>query len=228
MLAFNMLRALSGGPIHVSGGWMDSGPAYYFSVASPWLILALVVYLLITLLETRSPRLIGLFLTGVVLAHVLGLYLELFGWGLILFYLVASVISVKKVKPEDRNRRLAVLGSGCLAIGISIVLGFPQTVIMSPVSCRSNLKNIGTACEMYFTDNNAYPTSLEQLTPMYLKTVPSCIPGEVNSYELRNVSSQNYEVYCVSPGHKHLGEKDEEKRHYTGAEGLVQGGPSQE
>ena len=228
MFAFNMLSALGGGPIHISGGWMDSGPAYYFSVASPWLILALVIYLLITLLETRNPKLIGLLLTGVVLAHVLGLYLELFGWGLILFYLVATVISVKNAKPEERNRRLAILGSGCLAIVISIILGFPQTVIMSPVACRSHLKTIGTACEMYFTDKNAYPTSLEQLVPMYLKTVPDCIPGEKNSYELRNVSAENYEVHCISPGHKHLGEKDEEKRHYTGIEGLVQGAPSQE
>ena len=228
MFAFNMLRALSGGPIHISGGWMDSGPAYYFSVASPWLILALVVYLLITLLETRSPKLIGLLLTGVVLAHVLGLYLELFGWGLILFYFLASVISVKNAKQEDRNRRLAILGSGCLAIGISIVLGFPQTVIMSPMSCRSNLKNIGTACEMYFTDKEAYPTSLELLVPNYLKTVPSCIPGEKKSYELRNVSAKNYEAFCVSPGHMHLGEKNEERYHYSGIEGLVQGDTARE
>lgn len=207
---------------------MDSGPAYYFSVVSPWLILALLVYVLVTLLETRSPKLVGLFLTGVVLAHVLGLYLELFGWGLILFYLLASVISVKNAKPEDRDRRLALLGSGCLAIGISIALGFPQTVIMSPVSCRSNLKNIGTACEMYYTDNEAYPTSLEQLVPMYLKTVPSCLPSEMNSYELRNVRADNYEAFCVSPGHMHLGEKNEERYHYSGIEGLVQGDTARE
>ena len=43
--------------------------------------------------------------------------------------------------------------------------------------CKSNLKNIGTALEMYSTDYSGhYPRNLAMLTPNYLKTIPEC-PG---------------------------------------------------
>ena len=43
-------------------------------------------------------------------------------------------------------------------------------------ACKSNLKNIGTAMEMYSTDwSGKYPTGgMNLLTPNYLKTIPEC------------------------------------------------------
>lgn len=42
-------------------------------------------------------------------------------------------------------------------------------------TCKSNLKNIGTALEMYSTDyEGLYPPSMSHLTPNYLKTIPTC------------------------------------------------------
>ncbi len=44
-------------------------------------------------------------------------------------------------------------------------------------ACKSNLKNIGTAMEMYSTDwSGKYPVgaSMPKLTPNYLKTIPEC------------------------------------------------------
>ena len=42
-------------------------------------------------------------------------------------------------------------------------------------ACKSNLKNIGTAMEMYSTDwSGRYPRNLDTLTPNYLKTIPEC------------------------------------------------------
>jgi prepilin-type N-terminal cleavage/methylation domain-containing protein len=42
-------------------------------------------------------------------------------------------------------------------------------------ACKSNLKNIGTALEMYSTDwSGKYPSSTTLLTPNYLKTIPEC------------------------------------------------------
>ena len=42
-------------------------------------------------------------------------------------------------------------------------------------ACKSNLKNIGTALEMYSTDyDGRYPINLSRLTPNYLKTIPEC------------------------------------------------------
>jgi len=54
------------------------------------------------------------------------------------------------------------------------------------VGCRSNLKNLGTACGMYATDwSGKYPTSLTQLTPKYLKTLPECSVSGTFTYQYR-------------------------------------------
>ena len=50
-------------------------------------------------------------------------------------------------------------------------------------ACKSNLKNIGTALEMYSTDwSGKYPVSTSLLTPNYLKTIPDCPSVASNSY----------------------------------------------
>ena len=42
-------------------------------------------------------------------------------------------------------------------------------------ACTSNLRNIGTAVEMYNVDaKGRYPLLLSDLTPKYLKTIPEC------------------------------------------------------
>lgn len=50
-------------------------------------------------------------------------------------------------------------------------------------ACKSNLKNIGTALEMYSTDwSGKYPTALATLTPNYLKTIPECPADGTDTY----------------------------------------------
>ena len=57
------------------------------------------------------------------------------------------------------------------------------------VPCKSNLKNLGTALEMYSTDfQGHYPPTLAQLTPSYIKTIPTCPSAGVETY------SATYEV----------------------------------
>lgn len=44
-----------------------------------------------------------------------------------------------------------------------------------PNRCKSNLKNIGTALEMYSTDfSGHYPAELGALVPRYLDELPAC------------------------------------------------------
>lgn len=52
----------------------------------------------------------------------------------------------------------------------------------SGTGCLSNLKDIATALEMYSSDYGVFPSSLEALTPDYLKSIPECPPTGKNTY----------------------------------------------
>lgn len=77
-------------------------------------------------------------------------------------------------------------------------------------ACQSNMKNIGAALEMYSVDNaGRYPHSMTQLTPNYLKTIPSCPAANtemvyVNSYTM-STSPDLFTFYCM--GHFHAANK---------------------
>ena len=50
-------------------------------------------------------------------------------------------------------------------------------------ACKSNLKNIGTAAEMYSTDwSGKYPGTYAKLTPNYLKIGPTCPTAGSDTY----------------------------------------------
>ena len=52
-------------------------------------------------------------------------------------------------------------------------------------ACKSNLKNIGTALEMYSTDfAGKYPRNIDQLRPNYLKTIPECPAADRTTYRV--------------------------------------------
>lgn len=64
-------------------------------------------------------------------------------------------------------------------------------------ACKSNLKNIGTAMEMYSTDwSGKYPAgaALTSLTPNYLKTLPKCPAANSMTY-VSNTSTGNTKGY---------------------------------
>ncbi len=73
--------------------------------------------------------------------------------------------------------------------------------------CQSNLKNLGTALEMYSTDNSGhYPDSLGKLTPDYLRVIPTCASAGKDTYSETYHSTLNpdsYNFYCS--GHNHGG-----------------------
>ena len=69
-------------------------------------------------------------------------------------------------------------------------------------ACKYNLKNIGTALEMYSTDyNGQYPRNLDLLKPNYLKSIPQC-------------PKAGYQTYRASFGRKAPGNKDGRYRNY--------------
>ena len=59
-------------------------------------------------------------------------------------------------------------------------------------ACKSNLKNLGTALELYSSDwSGRYPHDIHLVTPNYLKTVPTC------------PASTTLPARCYSPRHGH-------------------------
>ncbi|MCL5773285.1 MAG: hypothetical protein M1536_02760 [Firmicutes bacterium] len=92
------------------------------------------------------------------------------------------------------------------------------------VACESNLWNMGTALEMYATDNNGhYPISLSQLTPDYLRSIPTCPAAGKDTYSISYTSSQNpdaFTFYCSGNNHQEV-DAGENYPIYTSAGGLL-------
>ena len=95
--------------------------------------------------------------------------------------------------------------------------------------CKSNLKNIGTALEMYSTDRGGkYPKTLQQLVPNYLKTMPECRSSEKPYRYLtgKNVAyNTEYEDYyflmCEGDNHDAYAMKPNYPQ-YDGIHGLIE------
>ncbi len=99
-------------------------------------------------------------------------------------------------------------------------------------SCKSNLKNIGTACEMYATDNaGRYPEKLDILTKEangqqpYMKAIPKCpSQGTSTPYTTSYKSATNpdvYTVYCSGTNHSAAG-CDADYPKFTATQGLIE------
>lgn len=72
-------------------------------------------------------------------------------------------------------------------------------------SCKSNLKNIGTALEMYSTDyGGRYPTTMPILTPNYLRVIPTCPSAGSDTYSgsySQQTNPDGYRYQCQGGNH---------------------------
>ena len=100
-------------------------------------------------------------------------------------------------------------------------------------ACKSNLKNIGTALEMYSTDwSGKYPNplALTKLTPNYLKSIPECPAAASNTYTLSStvLNPDNYQDYyyvqCAGANHKAVSVTADYPA-YNGIQGLIERAP---
>ena len=86
------------------------------------------------------------------------------------------------------------------------------------IACCSNLKNLGTALEMWSTDyEGKYPESLTQLNPSYLILMPSCPNSQGRAYGYEKDGELNYKLTC-SGDHSELGGKPPI---YNGEQGII-------
>ncbi len=73
----------------------------------------------------------------------------------------------------------------------------------SGTGCKSNLKNVAAALEMYSSDNGGeFPKDLSALTPQYLKAIPTCPPAGTATYVSGYRSEgSSYQLYCAGANH---------------------------
>lgn len=100
--------------------------------------------------------------------------------------------------------------------------------------CYSNLKNIGTALEMYSSDwSGHYPDSVEVLTPNYLRAIPWCPLVEKDTYVVyfglaAPLNTGGYEEYYYVECHGGNHEAQNVEGHYpayNGIQGLIERQP---
>lgn len=94
-------------------------------------------------------------------------------------------------------------------------------------ACRSNLKNVATALEMYSTDNaGQYPEKLESLLPgKYLNALPTCpAAGRMTFTDYQGIRSpDNFSLSCVGENHSRQYHKSAPNYpRYNGSVGLLE------
>jgi hypothetical protein len=119
-----------------------------------------------------------------------------------------------------KRKALSIWGAGlflfflwCFTIEMSDLRGRASGRL---TACKSNLKNIGTAIELYQTDQEGrIPSNLGELTPNYLMQIPVCpaygddtsvplwylSPPDDMNYEYRPGDS-SFVVFCSGTKHK--------------------------
>lgn len=73
-------------------------------------------------------------------------------------------------------------------------------------ACKSNLKNTATAIEMYSADNDAnFPANLSQITPNYMRAIPTCPAAGTDTYSASFSSNNNPSYYLIQcEGSNHI------------------------
>ncbi|MFP4498726.1 MAG: type II secretion system protein [Vulcanimicrobiota bacterium] len=135
-----------------------------------------------------------------------------------------------RAKGKTRNRMYLIISIIILAYpvftGVVTLNNFRISRGNNYFFCRSNLKILGTAIEMYKTDNNKYPSFLNELTPDYLKNIPCC-PENLNKYYVYHTyldekGEYQFVVYCQGNNHS-LKEKKPDYPQFRSVGGLIGG-----
>lgn len=89
--------------------------------------------------------------------------------------------------------------------------------------CKSNLKNLATALEMFSQDHQGlYPSELGALVPGYLKTLPNCPSARQDTYSLAYFQrDERFTLRCSGEHHRKTGTPSDYPR-YSSSLGLIE------
>lgn len=101
---------------------------------------------------------------------------------------------------------LAFLGMVALLAAL-LVPNFIRARTQGNFTCRGNLKNLGTALEVYASDHQRrYPADLKALLPGYLRALPTCPIAGAATYEARvPPTRKGYLIWCAGRHHEAVG-----------------------
>ncbi|MCL5036531.1 MAG: hypothetical protein M1269_05355 [Chloroflexi bacterium] len=117
---------------------------------------------------------------------------------------IAGIISIvrtnadKKLKGQSLAISSLIIWAAAMLMSVIFVPGFTRARESGQLTaCESNLKNQGTALEMYAADNNGlFPSSFNTLSPEYLMQLPTCPSSEREyGYEV-SIDHKEYTVFC--------------------------------
>ena len=124
----------------------------------------------------------------------------------------------QRVQRETRLHRILVTnGVGWTVLALCGSRDLPSMTailqrgdrIAALANCKNNLKNLGIAQEMYSTDNGGrFARKPTQLTPTYLKRIPTCPAAGTDTYSAGFASASNpdaYTIVCSGSNHTDLG-----------------------
>ena len=130
-----------------------------------------------------------------------------------------------------RTKRVHVLFAVAIISGTAILASivapnFVRTRAQGGIrGCPGSLKNIATALEMYSTDNEGhYPRSLAQLTPKYLKMIPTCPSATSDTYNASWETARGpdaYTIFCNGNFHRATGILHPNYPQYSSFTGLI-------
>ena len=106
-----------------------------------------------------------------------------------------------------KNRKILEFAGILMGVALLALVIYPSTLPprtnRSPLrACKSNLKVLSTALEMYSTDwNGLYPEQLSQLTPNYLKTIPRCPKIDRDTYTGSYSLTEKSKIVVECPEH---------------------------
>ncbi len=154
-------------------------------------------------------------------------------------YFAFTLITGKYKSLLSSSIKLCLCFPPVLLVILSIAGVLPLNAHISYTRCQSNIKNLGTALEMYSDDNEGkFPDRLQQLCPEYLREIPLCVRGiEKDSFAaayyckvcglstgdyvyLVSDDCRRFTMYCSGNNHRNVG-VGENYPQYNSETGLV-------
>lgn len=162
---------------------------FFIGLLFTGIFLAVPCYIIINLLTNNAPH------PGVFISAAIQI-------------LLCAFFTIRSFKSRSLGKLLKC--GSFLSIGLIICAVFTYMTYMTVtvierqlMACRANEKSIGTALEMYSSDNQGrYPRSLSALTPGYLQSIPKCPSANTITYCYTQTEVPDcYTVWCAGGYH---------------------------